>query len=411
MLIRFDGDEEVVHLQTHTSHVFLRGEEVYKVKKPVEFSFLDYGTPERRKECCEKEVLLNRRFSPEVYLGVVPLARHPDGGLALEGEGETLEWAVHMRRLPQEAMLARRLAAGDVRPDEMEALADLLADFYARAETSPEIASFGGVEQVRENTEENFETTLDFGEDLLPDVTRQLLRAANRSYLSTRAETFEGRIRAGRVLDGHGDLKPENIFLTGEGPVVTDCIEFNERFRYGDALVDLAYLTMGLLAAGRPDLRESFLARYRESGEADFPEDLLAYYETYRAVVKGKIEGYRARQPEVPEEEREEARKIARTHFRLAKDIALGFRPVNAIVVGEVDRGGIADRLRDGLGSSVAGLPSGDPIEVVVAVGPVEAAPGADVVLRVESGGDAADLEPRIALALGEALAGHAFAA
>ncbi|MHC4471184.1 MAG: hypothetical protein ACYS99_09495, partial [Planctomycetota bacterium] len=97
--------------------------------------------------------------------------------------------------------------------------------------------------------------------------------------------------------------------------------------------------------------------------------------------------------------------------FRLAKDIALGFRPVNAIVVGEVDRGGIADRLRDGLGSSVAGLPSGDPIEVVVAVGPVEAAPGADVVLRVESGGDAADLEPRIALALGEALAGHAFAA
>jgi aminoglycoside phosphotransferase family enzyme len=204
----------------------------------------------------------------------------------------------------------------------MEALADLLAGFYRTAETSPEISAFGSEDQVRMNTEENFETTLDFGEDLLPDEIRGRLRAANREFLEGRGELFAERQRAGRVLDGHGDLKPENVFVTDDGPVVTDCIEFNERFRYGDVLVDLGYLTMGLRAAGRPDLREAFLTRYREVGEADYPEDLLAYYEVYRAVVKGKIEGYRARQEEVPPEEREEARRTALAHFRLAADIA-----------------------------------------------------------------------------------------
>ena len=319
--IRFEREEEVTHVQTHSSHVFLVGEDVYKVKKPVDFSFLDYSTLERRKLFCEQEVALNRRFSPEIYLGVLPLYALPDGRLSLTGEGEPVEWAVHMKRLPQEAMLTLRLAKGDVSPAEMARLAEVLADFYERAETSPEIAKFGSVDQVRHNTEENFETTLDFGEELLPAARRRLLRAANAGFLDANADLFEARVAAGRVLDGHGDLKPENLFLTADGPVVTDCIEFNDRFRYGDVLVDLGYLTMGLRAAGRADLRKAFLDRFREVGEPDYPEDLLRYYEVYRAVVKGKIEGYRARQPEVPEAEREAARAIAFAHFELAEGI------------------------------------------------------------------------------------------
>jgi len=322
-IIHFDTDQEVTHIQTHLSHVFLLGEKVVKIKKPVDFSFLDYSTLARRKMFCEAEVALNRRFSPEVYLDVVPLFMRPDGLLALEGDGEAAEYAVVMKRLPGEAMLARRLEKGDVRPKEMAALADVLAKFYRHAGTSPEISAFGNVEQVRQNTEENFETTLDFGEELLPDDVRSLLRRANLEFLDSHEDLFRKRVEEGRVLDGHGDLKPENLFLTAEGPVVTDCIEFNERFRYGDVLVDLGYLTMGLRAAGRLDLRKAFLDRYREVGEPGYPRDLLAYYETYRAVVKGKIEGYRARQPEVPTAEREEARKISNAHFLLARDIVV----------------------------------------------------------------------------------------
>jgi aminoglycoside phosphotransferase family enzyme len=322
-ILHLDTDEEVTHIQTHTSNVFLVGEKVIKIKKPVDFSFLDYSTLERRKDFCEREVALNRRFSAEVYLGVIPLYRRPDGLLGMDEDGDPAEYAVVMKRLPEEAMLAKRLVRGDVRPEEMTALADLLSAFYRDAGTTPEISAFGSVAQVRENTEENFDTTLDFGEELLPDDVRQLLRAANRKFLEERADLFQARIDAGRVLDGHGDLKPENLFLTTDGPVVTDCIEFNERFRYGDVLVDIGYLTMGLRAAGHTELRKVFLDRYGEVGEPGYPEDLLAYYETYRAVVKGKIEGYRAQQPEVPEAEREEAAGISRAHFELARDIVV----------------------------------------------------------------------------------------
>lgn len=324
-MIRLDGD--VTHIQTHTSHVFLVGEDVYKIKKPVDFSFLDYSTRERRKRFCEKEVELNRRFSPEVYRGVRPVTKDPGGAwiVAAEGEpvdGEPEEWAVWMKRLPEEAMLAHRLEKGDVEPAEMEALAEVLARFYASETTTPEITAFGRPEQVAENTVENFDTTTDFGEDLLPDATRVRLRSANERFLAERRDLFRTRMEDGRILDGHGDLKPENLFLTAEGPVVTDCIEFNDRFRYGDVLADVGYLTMGLRMAGRDDLRTVFLARFAERYEPDYPVELLEYYETYRAVVKGKIEGYRSRQPEVPEEERREAGETALAHFRLAARIA-----------------------------------------------------------------------------------------
>jgi hypothetical protein len=165
---------------------------------------------------------------------------------------------------------------------------------------------------------------MDFPEEILPDALRRNLVDANRRFLTARTSLFADRERDGRVVDGHGDLKPENVFLTAKGPVVTDCIEFNDRFRYGDSLCDVAYLTMGLCAAKRPDLREVFLARYRLAAEPGLPDDLLRYYETYRAVVKGKIEGYRARQPEVSAAERAGAARVARAHFELAGTLAGG---------------------------------------------------------------------------------------
>jgi len=429
-VIRFGGDPDVVHIQTHTSHVFICGDDVIKIKKPVDFSFLDYSTLEKRKVCCEKEVTLNRRFSPEVYVGVVPLFAGPDGDLVFEGEGDPVEYAVKMRRLPEDAMLAKRLASGDVRPEEMAALADVLGNFYRRAASTEEIRAFGSVEQVRRNTEENFATTLDFEEELFPDLTRWILMAANRRFLESREDLFAERMAAGHVLDGHGDLKPENLFLTPRGPVVTDCIEFNERFRYGDVLVDIGYLTMGLSDAGRYDLREAFLARYGEVCEPGYPEDLLAYYEVYRAVVKGKIEGYRARQPEVPAEEREEARQIALRHFRLAQSIVLGRRPVlviltepNADLAALLENGlgaaggGGADALTEGRSRVIEGREWGA-LETASAAGAISVvidlsgagepaeAKGADIVLVLDGAGETVAVRKSLAKALGWALGG-----
>jgi aminoglycoside phosphotransferase family enzyme len=428
-MIHFDNDESIVHIQTHTSHVFLRKDDVIKIKKPVDFSFLDYSTLEKRKTCCEKEVSLNRRFSPEVYLGVLPLYRRPDGDLAFEGEGEPVEYAVRMRRLPAESMLTRRLAAGDVRDEEMTALTDLLGAFYAKAESTEEIRVYGSVDQVRENTEENFETTLDFEEDLLPELTRQILSAANRNFLAQNEDLFAERAAAGRVLDGHGDLKPENLFLTPDGPVVTDCIEFNERFRYGDVLADIGYLTMGLMDAGRGDLRKVILDRYREKYEPGFPEALLEYYETYRAVVKGKIEGYRARQPEVPASEREEAREIALRHFRLAQGIVLSHRPVLAcltvpdpeledLLVNGFDAGSELSELSRGRSvvltkepDSAALLAAEEAGAISVVVDPSDkggsnGGAGADLVLSLGGATGEENLRQSLARALGWALAG-----
>ena len=318
--IVFDSPD-VVRIQTHTSHVFLVGEDVYKIKKPVKFSFLDYSTLDARRTYCDREVALNRRFSPDLYRGVLPVTMVGDGTVRIGGTGEPMEWVVWMRRLPAESILTRRLAAGDVRTDEMKALAESLAAFYQTAETNAAISAFGSVAQVRENTEENFLTTLDFGAELLPERVRGLLKGANARFLEERAGLLEGRVRAGRIVDGHGDLKPENVFLPPSGPVVTDCIEFNERFRYGDVLADIAYLTMGLMDAGREDLRAAFLDRFAALAEPDYPAELLAYYEAYRAVVKGKIEGYRSLQPEVPDAERREATTISNRHFLLAARI------------------------------------------------------------------------------------------
>ncbi len=412
--ITLGGRRALRVIQTHTSRVFLFADEVLKVKKGVRFSFLDYSTVEARRAMCEKECALNRRFAPQVYLGTVPLGRAPDGSLTPVEEGaEAVEWAVRMGRLPEDGILSDRLARGDVRPADMEALAEILARFYASAARGGEVDRFGLLAQVRENTEENFATTADFPEDLLPDALRRFLAAANARFLAVRRALFEERVRAGRIVDGHGDLKPENIFLTAQGPVVTDCIEFNDRFRYGDALSDVAYLTMGLLAAGRPDLRAAFLARFRAVGERDLPEDLLRYYEVYRAVVKGKIEGYRARQQEVPEAEREQARGIARAHFGLARDIVLGFRPVRVTVWGgpEAWRRSVTAALARGLAGSDAGhAVTGSAESGASTAGSVDLRFGAEgVARRVTAAGeeDARETAGRAAVALAD-LAGGA---
>jgi len=306
-------------VQTHISAIFLAGHLVYKVKKPVNLGFLDFTTLELRRHFCQEEVRLNRRLCPEVYLGVEAIGR-TNGGLAL-GRGEPVEYAVVMRRLPQDRMMDALLARGQLTPRMVQAVAACLVEFHARAATDGRIAAFGRPEAIRVNTDENFAQTERYQGQLLSPQQFSDIRRFTEEFLARR-ELFEERIREGRIRDGHGDLHLQHICLA-DRIYIFDCIEFNERFRYGDVAVDLAFLLMDLDFHDRPDLARLLERHYEElSGDRELP-GLLPFYKCYRAYVRGKVEGFRFEDPHVPPEQRQQARQRAQRYFQLAHRYAL----------------------------------------------------------------------------------------
>ncbi|MDH5493019.1 MAG: AAA family ATPase [Myxococcales bacterium] len=310
------GVEEV--RETHISWVFLGSDRVWKVKKPVNFGFLDFSTLSARRSACEAEITLNRRLSPEIYLGLEKITLDASGRHRLGGEGEAIEWAVCMRRLPDALRLDRMLHEGRLTDAHLLGIARVLAAFHESCGAGAEIASFGSVERIAENVEENFEQTrASIHAHLSPTEAEEIERWQLR-FLEERAPVFEARVRAHRVRDGHGDLRLEQIYQLEEGPCILDCIEFNERFRYADVCADVAFLSMDLALNGRVDLAERFLALYaREANDFDlYP--LVDFYESYRAYVRGKIASFLAADARAPQEAREAAHQHARRCFLLA---------------------------------------------------------------------------------------------
>lgn len=305
-------------IQTHISWVFLAGEYVYKVKKPVDLGFLDFRTLARRRHFCEEEVRLNRRLAPDTYLDVVNVTRGPEG-FRLGGRGRTVEFAVWMRRLPAERMLDRLVAAGVADAALMEDIGRVVADFHAAAEHGPPIARFGRRETIRRNWEENFAQTRRFPPDVLPPATRASVQAYVRETLRRGAPHFAERVRAGRIRDCHGDLQAQHVCCT-EPVRIFDCIEFNHRFRYGDTASEIAFLAMDLEASGRPDLALDFVNAYLDASGDYGALPLLDFYRAYRAWVRGKVYGLQAMEPERPDRDALVAR--ARGYFELAARFA-----------------------------------------------------------------------------------------
>ncbi|MBI4513766.1 MAG: AAA family ATPase [Gemmatimonadetes bacterium] len=330
----------VEHRQTHISHLFFAGAFVYKVKKPVDLGFLDFTTLEKRKEACEAEVRLNRRIAPCVYLGVQEIRRGP-GGYTFGPEGEVVEYAVKMRRLPEERRLADAVERGRVDRETLRRLGRLVADFHRRAETSPRIAEFGSARVVAANCEENFEQTRPaIGRTIEAEVWRAIREQVER-YLRVHAALFERRVEEGRIRDCHGDILLEDIFVdpeTGELHVL-DCIEFNERFRFSDTLADAAFVSMDLRYRGRDDLAETLLASYFEASDDERHPTLLAFYECYRAYVRGKVRSFVTDQPGPTAEERARAADEARRYFALAHRLARRMRPRVVLVMGLMGSG------------------------------------------------------------------------
>jgi len=329
-------------VQTHISWVFLLDDEVFKVKRPVSLGFLDFSTLEHRRAACEAEVRLNERLAPGVYLGVEAVRLGSDGTHRLFGDGRVVDWAVHMIRLPDQERADERLKSKRFSAAEVERVAVVLSRFHAGARCDSTTASFGNVEIIGRNVLENFTQTADaIGAFIAPRQADEI-RAWQLEFLRRNASRFDARAKAGRVRDGHGDLRLEHVYLRASGELaILDCIEFNERFRFADVCADLAFLSMDLADHEAVELSELLLAYYaRESGDYDL-FTLVDFYQSYRAFIRGKVSAMLAGDPSADVETRERAVLEARRFFLLALSAARAplRRPVLVAVGGVIASG------------------------------------------------------------------------
>lgn len=316
-------------IQTHISWVILLNEIVYKIKKPVDFGFLDYTTLEKRRFFCEEEVRLNRRLCPEIYLGVVPIVKTLDGGYSFDAQGEIMEWAVKMRRMPEDGIMTHLLKKYEINTWHIDAILDKLVPFYAMKQGRTEkeaglIAEAGSIEVIRHNTEENFEQIAPFVNQIIPSALYDTICAYTRNFLQTHAGLLEGRRNEGRIKDGHGDLYSANICFDNlkKQVYIFDCIEFNDRFRYGDVASDVAFLAMDLDMHGYADIAHYFVSQLSSALNDSEMLQLMDFYKCYRAVVRGKIGCFTWASPGMDAPARQDAQNNAMRYFKLAGQYA-----------------------------------------------------------------------------------------
>ncbi|HEY2525473.1 MAG TPA: AAA family ATPase [Candidatus Binataceae bacterium] len=344
--------------QTHISYVFLAGDYVYKIKKPVRFPFLDAGTLDRRHQLCLEEIRLNQRLAPDVYLDVIPILRRRDGEFALGAAGtsapgseDVVEWAVRMRRLDEDTMLDRMVAEGKVSVAQVRAIAARLVAFH-RTAPADRGWKYGAAAAIWRLVRGNLgELALERARTLAPAELDELERFAHRT-IEARWTLLNRRALDGRVCEGHGDLRCEHISLAGGRITIIDCVEFSEGLRYVDAASDVGFLGMDLDRLGAPGLADELVAAYREaSGDDDLPL-LIPLYKFHRALVRAKVENLTSRDPAVEPERRAAADAAAARYVALALEFARASRPAILVVCGLAGSGKstVARRLADRLG-------------------------------------------------------------
>ena len=313
-----DSTQKVLVVQTHISIVFVAEAFVYKVKKPVNFGFLDFSTLEKRKYYCQQEVKLNRRLSKNLYVDVLPITfdgqRHHVGGES----GEIVEYAIKMRRIPEDWLMKAIYERGELNKGHLEGLAKVLADFHATADRSEEIETYGRPEKVRVNTDENFVQIAKYIGFTVSHDDFCALRDWTEGFYTSFPHLFQERIQKGRIRDCHGDLHMEHICLT-EGFPIFDCIEFNDRFRYADTLSDIAFLLMDLDYHGGQYWSLILWDAYRRQADEREEEPLIPFYKAYRAVVRGKVNSFQLDDGAIDAEGKKQAQVTAQRYFALAR--------------------------------------------------------------------------------------------
>lgn len=345
-LIRFLSSEKsyphnprkVTHLQTHASDVFIAPPYVYKVKKTVDFGFLDFTTLEKRNYFCGREVELNRRLCSGTYLGVEEIKLGRDG-LSFGGDGETVEYAVKMRKLPEERFLKNLLREGKCTDEDFRRLARKLSDFYGGQTPGGEVTSNGVPAKVKSIIDDNERTVKNFIGKTISQTVWEAIHFFNETFFAEKWGLFTVRKEGGFVKDCHGDLHMEHINICPEDICIYDCIEFNDRFRYIDVASDVGFLAMDLDFNGYFGHAREFVNDMADAlGES--AAGVLDFYKCYRAYVRGKVGSLTSVGEGVPEEERREAAETARKYFSLALRYALlGSSPTIIVTFGIIGSG------------------------------------------------------------------------
>ena len=303
-------------VQTQMSLIYLTGEYVYKVKKPVNLGYLDYTTLEKRHFFCRQELELNRRLCPDAYVTVVAVVEE-NGELRVEAQGKAIEYAVKMRQLPQDRMMDVLLPRGQVTPEMVARVAERLVNFHQKAETNQEIAAFGKLNVIRQNCDENFVQTEKYVGLTVLRAKYERIRGYTNGFIESNAGLFEKRVAEGRTRDCHGDLHAAHVCFTDD-ICIYDCIEFNNRFRYCDVVSELAFLAMDLDRYQQASLSQHLVDTYAGVSHDKGLLSLLNFYKCYRAYVRGKVEGFKLDDPLISQNEKAKALETARSYFQLA---------------------------------------------------------------------------------------------
>lgn len=312
-----DRPAKVELTETHMSCVFLTDDYVYKLKKPVRYEFLDFSTPELRRHYCEEEVRLNRCLAPDVYLGVVALKVGAEGRLTLDGGGRTVDWLVKMRRLPQHRMLDTAIRTRALADEDVDRVARLLAGYYRTRRSVPMAPS-----EYRDRFARDIE--LSRRELVAYGMSRSEidgLFSLHARFLCDDPQLLEYRARSSHIVEGHGDLRPEHVYL-GPPPMIIDRLEFSRDLRLIDPVDELCFLTMECELLGDPRVGERALLAYKAATGDEAPPRLMQFYKSFRAILRARLTIWHLRDPHVADP----AKWLARTrdYIRLASRHAAG---------------------------------------------------------------------------------------
>ena len=324
-------------IQTHISYVFLTDEYVYKIKKPVNFGFLDYSTLGKRRYYCRREVELNSLLCDETYLGVVPIRLLVGKGLSpdtytVDGRtGKIVEYAVKMRRLPEDRMLNRLIERGEATPRMVERVAEVLVPFHeSTSQTSQAFARYGDW-AIRYNHRENLQQWTPYVGRVLTPEQHAICTAYAEAFFARKANMLQRRVKQLRIRRTHADLRSDAICLE-DGVCIMDAVEFNKRISVLDIARDVGFLQMDLEYRDRPDLARAFVRRYQKlAHDPDLPE-VLPFYAYYSACVRGKVEAFLLDIPSVSEKDKRGAAKRAQAYFKLACLYAETLRPAMLVI-------------------------------------------------------------------------------
>ena len=310
--------EPITLIQTHISFVLLTGQYAYKVKKPMNFGFLDFSTLEKRHFFCHEELRLNRRLAPNLYLQVLAIAQDQDRYYFAPESASAAEYAIQMVQFPQEQLLINVFDQGKLTTSHMQQIAQQLAQFHKAAATNDHIATFGTAASLKQVADDNYAGTNKYVGTAQTAAQLEQTRAYSDRRFREAAQLFSDRLAGGKIRECHGDLHLKNICLINDTIQIFDCIEFNEPFRNTDVLYDAAFLVMDLQYRGRPDLANIFLNTYLELTNDYRGAVLLPLFCSMRAYIRAKVTSFLLDDPNLEDDAKAAARQEATAYYNLA---------------------------------------------------------------------------------------------